>query len=105
VHCWDAHLCSQEGVGAAFNLGSSLSHAPSEQTHRQNSRFTPRCPSVVLWTPCSGVEWRVSDPAQGLWASGTTRKQPATWRWRVRRGPCQSSPTTHPPYVPHPKRS
>jgi len=33
------------------------------RTHPQNSRFTPRCPSVVLWTPCSGVEWRVSDPA------------------------------------------
>ena len=31
--------------------------APSEQ------QYTPRCPSVVLWTPCSGVEWRVSDPA------------------------------------------
>jgi hypothetical protein len=24
------------------------STAPSEQTHPQNSRFTPRCPSVVL---------------------------------------------------------
>jgi hypothetical protein len=35
--------------------------APSEQTHPQNSRFTPRCPSVVLWSPCSGVEWRVKD--------------------------------------------
>jgi hypothetical protein len=24
--------------------------------------YTPRCPSVVLWTPCSGVEWRVFEP-------------------------------------------
>jgi hypothetical protein len=35
-------------------LGSSHP-SPSEQTHPQNSRFTPRCPSVVLWTPCSGL--------------------------------------------------
>jgi hypothetical protein len=21
----------------------------------RGTRFTPRCPSVVLWTPCSGV--------------------------------------------------
>jgi hypothetical protein len=21
-----------------------------------------RCPSVVLWPPCSGVEWRVLEP-------------------------------------------
>jgi hypothetical protein len=33
--------------------------------HPQNSRFTPRCPSVVLWTLCSGVEWGVFDH-QGL---------------------------------------
>jgi hypothetical protein len=33
----------------------------SEQTHPQNSRFTPGCSSVVLWTPCSGV-WRVFEP-------------------------------------------
>jgi hypothetical protein len=25
-----------------------------------------------------------------------------TWRWRARRSPCPSSPTTHPPYVPRP---
>ena len=29
----------------------------------------------MLWTPCSGVEWRVFDPA--LKGSGTTSKQPA----------------------------
>ena len=26
-----------------------------EQTHPQNSRYTPRCPFFVLWTPCSRV--------------------------------------------------
>ena len=44
--------------------------------HLQNSRCTPRCPSVVLWTPCSGVEWRVFEPTIRVWRSGTTRKQP-----------------------------
>ena len=29
----------------------------------------------MLWTPCRGVEWRVSDPA--LKGNGTTSKQPA----------------------------
>ena len=41
----------------------------------QNSRCTPRCPSVVLWTPCSGVEWVRSNRTSR--AGGTTRKQPA----------------------------
>jgi hypothetical protein len=36
-----------------------------------------RCPSVVLWTPCSGVEWRVFEPTIMVWRSGTTGKQPA----------------------------
>jgi hypothetical protein len=32
----------------------------------------------VLWTPCSGVEWRVFEPAvEPGRESGTTRKQPA----------------------------
>ena len=59
------------------NRCSSLTHAPSEQTHPQDSRYTPRCPSVVLWTPCSGVEWRVFEPTIRVWRSGTTGKQPA----------------------------
>jgi hypothetical protein len=58
-------------------LGSSHTPAPSEQTHPQNSRFTPRCPTVVLWTPCSGVEWRVFEPTIRVWRSGKTGKQPA----------------------------
>jgi hypothetical protein len=33
--------------------------------------------SVVLWTPCSGVEWRVFEPTIRVRRSGTTRKQPA----------------------------
>jgi hypothetical protein len=42
--------------------------------HPQNNSNTPRCPSVVLWTPCSGVEWGVFEPAvNGVRGSGTTR--------------------------------
>jgi hypothetical protein len=55
--------------------GSSLTHAPTKQTHPQNSRYTPRCPSVVVWTPYSGVEWGVFEPLSR--GSGTTGKQPA----------------------------
>jgi hypothetical protein len=33
--------------------------------------------SVVQWTPCSGVEWRVFEPTIRVRRSGTTRKQPA----------------------------
>jgi hypothetical protein len=36
-----------------------------EQTHPQTSRFTPRCPSVVLWTPCSGVATPQHRPPAG----------------------------------------
>ena len=31
----------------------------------------------MLWTPCSGVEWRVFEPTIRVWRSGTTGKQPA----------------------------
>ena len=56
MHCCASHLCSQEGdEKSRTQLGSSPAHARSEQTEPQNSRYTPRCHSVVLWTPCSGV--------------------------------------------------
>ena len=47
------------------------------QTHPPNCGFTPRCPSIVLWPPCSGVGWRVFEPTIRVRGSGTTRKQPA----------------------------
>ena len=31
----------------------------------------------MLWTPCSGVKWRVFEPTIRVWRCGTTRKQPA----------------------------
>jgi hypothetical protein len=51
---------------------SELTHSePSEQ------QVHTKVPSVVLWTPCSGVEWRVFELTIKVWRSGTTRKQPA----------------------------
>jgi hypothetical protein len=73
MHCCASHLhyadkeAGSNGVGFRHTWGSSRTHAPSEQTHPQSSRFTPRYPSVVLWTPCSGVEWAcVRADHQGL---------------------------------------
>jgi hypothetical protein len=56
-------------LGFWHTWSSSLT-PPSEQTHPQNSRFTPRCLSVVLWTPCSGVGWGVFEPSIRVWRSG-----------------------------------
>ena len=78
----------------------SLSH-PSEQTHPEQ-QVPPRCPSVVLWTPCSGVEWGVSNRPSGFGEAARRASSLRTWWWRVRRSPCPSCPTTHPPYVPRP---
>ena len=56
--------------------GKGAVHAPPG--HPQSSRYTARCPSIVLCTPCIGVEWGDRTSSQGLaWRSGTTGKQPA----------------------------
>jgi hypothetical protein len=57
--------------------GKGAVHAPPG--HPQSSRYTARCPFIVLCTPCSGVEWGVIEPALSVWGrgSGTTGKQPA----------------------------
>jgi hypothetical protein len=44
----------KESRWALTQLGAAHPPTPPQQTHPQNSRYTPRCPSVVLWTPCSG---------------------------------------------------
>jgi hypothetical protein len=56
VHCCDSHLHCARRPRRFWHTTGALSPTRSEQTHPQNSRFTPRCPFVVLWTPCSGVE-------------------------------------------------
>jgi hypothetical protein len=42
---------------AVLNYLKVATRTPQEsrQTHPQNSRYTPRCPFFVLWTPCSRV--------------------------------------------------
>ena len=72
MHCCDSHLCSQAGGFVLSNQRSSRTHrAPAEQNQ---VLYTPRCPSVVLWTPCSGGV-RVFEPGhQGFGEAATTRK-------------------------------
>jgi hypothetical protein len=57
------------------NLESSLTRTLTA-AHPQSSSNTPRCPSVVLWPPCSGLEC-VRTGRQRVRRGGTTRKQPA----------------------------
>jgi hypothetical protein len=52
VHCCDSTSNCEDFDGVDKPGELPLTPTPSE-----NSRYTPRCPSVVLWMPCSGVEW------------------------------------------------
>jgi hypothetical protein len=62
-------------VELSFLLGNTT-EAAHTHPHPQNSRYTLRCPSVVLWTPCSGLESGcVRTDHQGL-EKRHTRKQP-----------------------------
>ena len=102
--------CAHKRVRAALGFcrhttWAALSHPQaSEQTHPQNSRYTPRCPSVVLWTPCSGVEWRVFEPTIRVWRSGTTGKQPANLAVEAAEESLSILPDYTPTVRPPPKR-
>jgi hypothetical protein len=90
--CWLLHQhCSEV---CATPATGRLSHT---RTHRPG---TPRCPSVVLWTPCSGVGWRVV--RTGHQRAAPRASSLRTWRWRLRRSLCPPCPTTNPPCVPRP---
>jgi hypothetical protein len=61
VHCCHSHLhCADKeagsnGVRVLSTTGAA--HPPHTQdSPLSDSRYTRRCPSVVLWTPCSGGE-------------------------------------------------
>jgi hypothetical protein len=65
-----SHLWLARRAGLLGLTTTGASHTHPHMCHRahtpnppQHNRFTPRCISVVLWTPCSGVEWCVSKPA------------------------------------------
>jgi hypothetical protein len=102
VHCCDSHLhCSRWNLSRVSNTtGAALTHP-----HPQSSRYTPRCPSVVLWTPCSGVEWRVFEPTIRVWRSGATRKQPANLAVEAAEESLTILPDYTPTVRPPPKRS
>jgi hypothetical protein len=77
--------------------------APSSELRvPSHSRYPPRCPSVVLWTPCRGCGVGGVRTDHQPWRSARRASSLRTWRWSVRRSPCPSCPTTHPPYVPRP---
>jgi hypothetical protein len=57
----------------------------------------------VLWTPCSGVEWRVFEPAST--GSGTTGKQPANLAVEGAEESLSILPYYTPTVRPPPKRS
>ena len=77
---------------------SRRTHPPS---HPQSSRYTPRCPSVVLWTPCSGVEWVCSSRHQGL---DKAREQPANLAVEGAEESLSILPDYNPTVRPSPKR-
>ena len=85
--------------GKVSQRGSSLTHP-----HPQNSRCTPRCPSVVLWTPFSGVEWRVFEPTIRVWRSGTTHELPANLGFESAEESLSILPDYQPTVRPPPKR-
>jgi hypothetical protein len=59
-----------------LELSTSTSLGAELDTPSASEQQVPS-PSVVLGTPCSGVEWRVFEPTIRVWRSGTTGKQPA----------------------------
>jgi hypothetical protein len=76
VHRCDSHLYCVERAARCPQTGAAHTPSPSEQTHPQSSRCTPRCPSVVLWTPCSGCGVaRVFEPASRV-GSGKAACEP-----------------------------
>jgi hypothetical protein len=58
----------------------------------------------VLWTPCSGVEWRVFEPAGKGRESGTTGKQPANLAVEAAEKSLSTLPDYKPTVRPPPKR-
>jgi hypothetical protein len=70
----------------------------------QNSRYTPRCPSVVLWTPCSGCGVACVRPTIRVWRSGSTGKQPANLAVEAAEESLSILPDYTPTVRPPPKR-
>jgi hypothetical protein len=84
---------------AVLGTGRGLSRPLEVTTPRtaKISRNTPRCPSVVLWTPCSNRPSRAG--------SGTTGKQPANLAVEGAEESLSILPDYTPTVRPPPKRS
>ena len=93
------HLCAPCNRLGFFghNLGE-LSHTRALRAAGTLQGVPPSCCGrrVAVW---SGV---CSSRPSGFGEAARRASSLRTWRWRVRRSPCPSSPTTHPPYVPRP---
>jgi hypothetical protein len=90
-------------VGFDTTWGSSPTHTPTADPPSEQQVHS----KVSLRRAVDAVQrvWRrrargVFEPA--LRSNGNDASSLRTCRWRVRRSPCPSSPTTHPPYVPRP---
>jgi hypothetical protein len=83
---------------------TGAAHTP----HPQDSR-TLRTAGTLQGVPpsCSGRRVAVwsgvcSSRPSGFGEAARRASSLRTWRWRLRRSACPSSPTIHPPYVPRP---
>ena len=66
VQVWSLGWNMMLGVRVSTHNWESSPTRTLRAAHPQNNSNTPRCPSVVLWTPCSGVDWGVRPDHQGL---------------------------------------
>jgi hypothetical protein len=114
VDVWGGSSCTAEtptctGAEKEMVLNASgfcpqlgqLSHTPAPSEQQVHSKVSL---SVVLWTPCSGVEWGVFEPTIRVWRSGTTGKQPANLAVEAAEESLSILPDYPPTVRPPPKR-
>jgi hypothetical protein len=89
--------CTQPRNSQRANRNGRVADPPSEQ--QVHSKVSLR--RAVDAVQRCGVERDRTDH-QGLEKRQRRASSLRTWRWRARKSPCPSSPTTHPPYVPRP---
>ena len=107
VHCCDSHLhCADKEAGSngvSFLSTTGAAHPPHTQDSPPSDQQVHS--KVSLRRAVDAVQrWRVRvfEPAVQGGKPARCASSLRTWRWRVRRSPCPSCPTTHPPYVPRP---
>jgi hypothetical protein len=90
------HLHCAERAARGFDTLGAVSL--SSQTAGSLQGVPPSCCGrrVAVWSRAC------SNRPSGFGEAARRASSLRTWRWRVRRSPWPSSPTTHPPYVPRP---